>query len=138
MIVLLRPAPVIVSSAVPVTLRSPLELSSDPTGAIESRYRPARSTIVFERRLAVPHSVRVPGALRAAIASRSEHFPSCGASSSLVVLTVKWPAGAAAALGSDPETTRLTASALSTQPCRATTVARQSITGDEIRRSTGE
>jgi hypothetical protein len=51
-------------------------------GAIESVYRPAPSTIVFEVPLAVPQSVLIPGESTVAMASRSEHVPSLGPSSS--------------------------------------------------------
>ena len=67
------PAPMIVSGVVPVTFRSPVALSSAPTGAIDNVYVPAPSTIVFDTLPAVPQSLPIPGELAAAIASRSEH-----------------------------------------------------------------
>jgi hypothetical protein len=76
MTVALAPAPVIVSGAMVLAFRSPLVLSSAPTGAIERVYRPERSTIVFDLLLTLPQSVRFDGTLTASMASRSEHLPS--------------------------------------------------------------
>src|SRR5579859_7008058 len=96
-VVLGGPAPMIVSAVLPVTFRSPLELSSLPVRVIESVYVPAPSTMMFDDGSAVPQGVLVPGLSTAMIASRSEQE----ARVSEVVLTFSVAAAADAAPRSD-------------------------------------